>query len=67
MYLLMAGNGLPMRLATLPTTVNVVFITFARDRYVRGRGMWSDRMECRQTAWNVVRPHGMSSDRTMVQ
>ncbi len=57
MYLLMAGNGLPMRLATLPTTVNVVFITFARDRYVRGRGMWSDRTECRQTARNVVRPH----------
>ena len=43
MYLLMAGNGLPMRLATLPTTVNVVFITFARDRYVRGHGMSSDR------------------------
>jgi len=43
MYLLMAGNGLLMRLATLSTTVNVVFITFARDRYARGHGMSSDR------------------------
>lgn len=31
MYLLMAGNGLLMRLARLPSGVNIVFITFAGD------------------------------------
>ena len=44
MDLLMAGNGLLMRLATLSTTVNVVFITFARCRFVRSHR-------------NVIRPH----------
>ena len=43
-YLLMAGNGLLKRLATLLTAVNVVFITFARR-------------QTRQTARTVDRPH----------
>ena len=34
-----------MTLAPLLIAVNVVFITFARDRFVRGHGMWSDGTE----------------------
>jgi len=57
MYLLMAGNGLPMRFATLPTTVNVVFITFARGGFVRShRNRHQTARKCHQTARNVTKP-----------